>query len=350
LGGTPASPPGDAAVRTRLNPLPRPYFLLIDEVPLFLTPDIKSMLDRGAGKGLHLGLFHQHLTQFREQDPWTFESVMTNARVKLVFGGLTKQDALMMVDQIFVNQIAYDEVKLVIEQTKFWPVYGRETVYMKSSGGATGTGSGRADHTNSSAGHSITMFPDPETGALTFSTYGPITDTTGNAQGSLRSSNEFLIQSRSEGEADIPIFYPVPFREISSMETYSLEEQRNRLADQLMEQYQRHYFLRKPGQKTLPHVTPFVKTFKIFPKREQEYVLERLIKPHALPVQEIDRLLDERMKKLEREASRPSPSIVAVIDVTPAPIPAAPMDAPPVIAVPETYDRSRFRRPRTPPA
>ena len=62
-----------------------PYFLLVDEAPMFLTPDIRQILDRGAGKGLHLGVFHQHLSQFKEQDPLTFASLI-NAKIKMVFG------------------------------------------------------------------------------------------------------------------------------------------------------------------------------------------------------------------------------------------------------------------------
>jgi hypothetical protein len=39
-----------------------------------------------------------------------------------------------------------------------------------------------------------------------------------------------------------------------------------------------------------------------------------------------------------------------VINVTPVPIPAAPMDTSPTVSAPEMPDRSRFRRPRTPSA
>ena len=106
----------------------------------------------------------------------------------------------------------------------------------------------------------------------------------------------------SDGEADIPIFYPVPFKEISSITTYTLEEQKNRLADRLMAQYQRHYFIKRPGRDTIPAATPFVKTFRIFPENEEAYILEELIKPYALPVVDIDEQLAERLKRLVIEA------------------------------------------------
>jgi len=98
----------------------RPYFLLIDEAERFVTPDIRSILDMGSGKGLRLGLFHQHLAQFKAAaDLQTYHSVMTNAKTKLVFGGLGRDDARTMAQEIFAGQIQYDEIKYILEQTKF---------------------------------------------------------------------------------------------------------------------------------------------------------------------------------------------------------------------------------------
>lgn len=293
-----------AAVRSRRTPPKRPYFLLVDEVPLFLTPDLKEILDRGAGKGLHLGVFHQHLTQFKEQDAWTFASVMTNAKLKLVFGGLTKEDALLMADNIFPNQISYDEVKFVIEQTKFWPVYGRDTVYTSSRGG--GRGKGVSEQTAASAAHAVTTIPDAQGNWQP----GPVTDTTVTAAG--RGSSESEMENWNEGEADIPIYFFEPFTEVSSQETYSLEEQRNRVADRLMEQYQRHYFLRRPGSNTVAALTPFVKEHRLSPARTEAYILEALITPYALPVPDIDQKLDEQSQRLERVA-REAPAPVRKI-------------------------------------
>ncbi len=285
-----------AAVRKdRPTPPRRPYFLLIDEVQKFLTPDLREILDRGAGKGLHLGVFHQHLTQFKEQDPWTFASIMTNARLKLVFGGLTKEDALLMAEELFAGQISYDEVKFIIEQTKFWPVYGRDTVYTKSRGESSGRGTqtqrGSAD---ASASASTFDYGDTAFFGVPQATTRTTIATTSASQG----ESTFEAESWNEGEADIPIYHPVPFTEVSSIETYSLEEQKNRLADRLKEQYQRHYFIKRPGQQTIAAVTPFVKDFPISPRRQEAYILDHLIKPYALSVPDIDRQLEARLREL----------------------------------------------------
>lgn len=91
-------------------------------------------------------------------------------------------------------------------------------------------------------------------------------------------------------------------------DTYSLEEQKNRLADRLKEQYQRHYFIKRPGQKTVAAVTPFVKDFPISPPRQETYILDCLIKPYALPVEDIDRQLKERLSDLTRRLAA-SPNV-----------------------------------------
>lgn len=101
---------------------PSPFFLIIDEFQLFLTPDIPDMLDQGAKYGIHLFLFHQHLSQLRQLDEQAF-GAMSNARIKLVFGGLSRDDARLMAEEIFPGQIDLKRAKFIIEQTKFWPVY-----------------------------------------------------------------------------------------------------------------------------------------------------------------------------------------------------------------------------------
>ena len=260
----------------------QPYFLLIDEFQKFLTPDIREILDRGAGKGLHLGMFHQHLTQLQAQDQWTYDSVMGNAKTKVAFGGLTHQNALLLVDELFAGQIEYDEVKRVIEQTKFWPKYRRDTIYTSSKGGASGYVSGGGTTTGQAWDYEAGAFVDTETDTKT------------------NSATEQ--ESWQEGESDIPIFYPEAFKETSSITTYTLEEQRRRLADRLMLQYQRHFFVKRPGRDTIPAVTPFVKPFAVFPEMLERYVVEHCIDPHGLPVEEIDRRLRKREAQLLEEA------------------------------------------------
>ncbi len=83
---------------------PSPFFLMIDEFQLFLTPDIPEMLDQAAKYGLHLLLFHQHLSQLKTIDLKAY-GAMSNARIKVVFGGLSREDARIMAEEMFPGQI-----------------------------------------------------------------------------------------------------------------------------------------------------------------------------------------------------------------------------------------------------
>jgi TraM recognition site of TraD and TraG len=80
------------------------YFLLIDEAADFIIPDLRGILDKGAGKGMHLGVFHQTLGQLTRQDGWVYESIMSGARLKVIFGGISKPAALTLAGDIYTTQ------------------------------------------------------------------------------------------------------------------------------------------------------------------------------------------------------------------------------------------------------
>ncbi|MDP2895518.1 MAG: hypothetical protein Q8Q12_03035, partial [bacterium] len=96
--------------------------------------------------------------------------------------------------------------------------------------------------------------------------------------------------SYSESEADIPIFFPVPFQELSSLQYYSLEEQLTELTRALKEQFPRHCFIRI-GNDTEPLLVPRVEQLYTSAKNQQWY-LDRLLAAHqALPAAEADHLI-----------------------------------------------------------
>jgi hypothetical protein len=251
---------------------PSPFFLIIDEFQLFLTPDIPDMLDQAAKYGIHLFLFHQHLSQLKQLDEQAY-GAMTNARIKLVFGGLGRQDARIMAEEMFPGQIDLKRVKFLIEQTKFWPVYARDTVYSRGSSSVTGTGSVAGETWN----------PALEEWAPSSSTSSMETTT------------------ENEGETDIPIFIPVPFKEVSSITPYSLEETLWELSDRLMEQYQRHFMVRIPGKPTRAAVTPFVKSWYVRPEVIAAY--RDLLCERFLPAKEVDQALFNIRNQLTLEAT-----------------------------------------------
>ena len=273
---------------------PSPFFLIIDEFQLFLTPDIPEMLDQAAKYGIHLFLFHQHLSQLQELDKQAY-GAMTNARIKMVFGGLAREDARTMAEEIYPGQIDLKRVKFLIEQTKFWPVYARDTVYNRSSG----TGSASSSVSGTAWNPALEEWV-PSSG-----------------EGSVESSVE------QEGEADIPIFIPTPFKEVSSITPYSLEETLWELSDRLMEQYQRHFMIRIPGQPTSAAVTPFVNSWYATPKTLTAY-RERLC-GKFLRAAEVDQALFNVHNQLSLAATgKPYQIAIAAVESAESPSSAAP--------------------------
>lgn len=283
-----------AVERYTSPPSERPYFLLVDEVQKFLTPDLKEILDRGAGKGLRLGAFHQHLTQLQASDQWTFASLITNAKIKLAFGGLSYDDARLMVNELFTGQIELDEIKSVLEQTKFWPVYDRDTVRSRATARSHGEGHSAGSGFGASSGEMVRYDP-----ALSAFQGEAIMTSSGSAQSHFEGLSSFEGESSSEGEADVPIYRPVPFKEPSSVDFYSLEEQKERLAGALMNQYRRHLFIRVPGRATSPALTPYVEPARLTPALEEHETLENFIIPYAFPIAELDALVRQRPRAEE---------------------------------------------------
>ena len=91
---------------------PSPFFLMIDEFQKFVTPDVPEMLDQAAKYGLHLFLFHQHLSQLKERDPQIY-GALTNARTKIVFGGLNDEDVELISKELYTGELDPDQIMSV---------------------------------------------------------------------------------------------------------------------------------------------------------------------------------------------------------------------------------------------
>src|SRR5205823_4687323 len=112
------------------------------------------------------------------------------------------------------------KIKMAIYQTKFWPEYRRDKVYTRgtsyaaSSGTAHNVASGSFNGT--SAANSFFMPND------WFAGMGQTTRTDGSSSGESTTSGDGHSESEAWGEsesvADVPIFFPVPFEELSSVQ------------------------------------------------------------------------------------------------------------------------------------
>jgi len=252
----------DVAIGRKTNiEKPEPWFVFIDEFQKFLTPTMHGMLDEVAKRGIHLFMFHHNLKQVGGPDDGLGTSVMQQADARLVFGGLTRDDALTMVGELFTGQIDRTEVKDIIEETYAWPVVERDENVTISQA----------------------RRPNPVEGEDDI-----VTET--EARSDIRATGyEERTRDRLVYKDHGEILWD--------------------LADRLKLQYQRHFFVQRPGKPTIAAITPFVESFSVSPKRREAFI-ETLLAGFPTPA-EVDAHLEELHARLRGAAASPSVSTPA---------------------------------------
>jgi hypothetical protein len=280
---------------------PRPYYLYMDEFADFVSLDTAKMLDEVRKFGLFTILAHQRFGQLDEN---MINAVLTNCKIKAVFGGLPYESAKLMAQELFIGELDPKKIKASIYQTKFWPKYARDKVYSRASGYSEASGIGsssvRGSTSGMTAGESFTpgdWFSGPIQAGLSSVVSSGFSSAEANSESRATSYSE------STGVTDVPIFIPVPFQELSSLQYYSIDEQMTELTAALKEQYGRHSFIKIHQQKTQPMLVPFVRNFYTARANIKWYFAKQMAKQDALPPAAIDLLLKDQERALVEAAS-----------------------------------------------
>jgi hypothetical protein len=275
----------------------------MDEFQNFVSLDIAEMLDQVRKFGLFQILAHQRFGQLNEN---ITDAVLTNCKIKAVFGGLPTASARLMAEELFIGELDPKKIKAAIYQTKFWPTYSRDKVYTHTDtrGESFASATSRVSGQGAAIG-SAEMFSAGDwfgTTQLSTSSSTSSSDVAGSSEARVEHSSE------SDGVSDIPIFVPVPFQELSSVQYYSLDEQTVELTAALKEQYERHCFIKIRNQKTQPMLVPFVESFFTSKENKDWYLQTQNSRAGALPPSEIDELIEFQESALVKAASENIPS------------------------------------------
>jgi hypothetical protein len=280
---------------------PKPFYLYMDEFQNFVSLDIADMLDQVRKFGLFQILSHQ---RFGHLDENIIDAALTNCKIKAVFGGLPYENAERMARELFIGDLDPKRIKAAIYQTKFWPTYSRDKIYTTTTSHSSVSGSSTSSATGFMSGTSTgeafgpgDWFSGPaQIGSTRFES---------SAFSSLAGRGEMQADTyaESEGTADIPIFIPVPFKELSSIQYYPIEEQMVQLIAALKEQYGRHCFIKIHNQQTQPLLVPFVRRFYSSGCNQDKYRQKQLDKQNALPIPEVDKLLESQEHALLKAAT-----------------------------------------------
>ncbi|MFN0317040.1 MAG: type IV secretory system conjugative DNA transfer family protein, partial [Burkholderiales bacterium] len=272
---------------------PPPFRLYLDEFHNFVSADIGKAVTQVRKFGLTFTLAHQTLHQVDQEDASILSELMGAVKARAVFGGLSYEDAIAIVPDLFPGQLDLLEVKYMEYINEWWPVYSRDKVYTEGEADVTGSASmsGQSD-TQSMGGTTPDGFLYNQSGGSTF-------DSSGWGRVSAETHAESHVRSRIV--ADIPIF--IPERHVREVpHHYNLEEQVHRQAERLMLQYQRHCFIRPPNGRARPLLVPFVERYALPEANVRAYEAEMANQAGALTPEDVDRISEQRRLKIETGA------------------------------------------------
>lgn len=131
----------------------KPFYFYIDEFAQFITRDIARALEEARKFKLFMVLAHQHLAQLREEDEYLYASVLTNCKNKVVFGGLSREDAQIMSDEVTTGFVNLKAVKDEIYGTKSRQRLEKRSVRNRSSGTTRGTSQSDSEGSSYGSAH-----------------------------------------------------------------------------------------------------------------------------------------------------------------------------------------------------
>lgn len=259
----------------------RPFYLYIDECAKFVNDDIGRILDEGRKFGLHLILAHQHLEQLKDAGKAIYSSVMTDAKTKVVFGGLHVDDAEELARKIFLGEIDLEEPKEVLNKPT---VVGYIKTWLRNYSHSSANTSGESF--SASKGTSGTA-SDPFYVESSSDTDG---------------SSQAYTESDSEGysEALMPELEEMP------TQVYSLEEQIYKAMAVMVNQPTQNAIIKMPDKKTKLVITPtiepgFAREKRVKQFKEDCYKLTDFVKTEK----EAQKHLEKRMLKLKQITGNP---------------------------------------------
>jgi len=290
----------------------RPFYLYIDECARYINEDIGRILDEGRKFGLHLILAHQHLSQLKKAGEDIYHAVMTDAKTKVIFGGLNVDDARVLTEQVFLGEINLEESKKIYNK----PVvvgYIKEWLYNYSSGrsisqGTTHTTSrGTGESLSHGEGEAIRTSPQifGEDQIITQTTAGHGSSLS-HAEGDGYFDSESVSETKGRSESLIPVLEERP------TQGYNLQEQIYKAMALMVNQPQRHSIVKLPKKHTQFIKAPFVEEGEASSdrvKRFKETCFQKadFTKPRALIEEQFDQRYltikkgaEEALKKKEK--------------------------------------------------
>lgn len=213
----------------------RPFFVIVDEVGQFASSDLANSLDELRKFGAHFVLVGQRLQQIQREDGDVLSAVMTNAKIKVVFGGLERAEAERLARELFTGRIRPDRVKHISVATKFRPVTQWVDIetqsWTESSGDTESEAWGRSTSSSRNGSESALYDVDDEWNLSTYEDEDILSRTlassTSDVESASHSSSLGRTRSRTIGgsRGTVPMTEHEEFEEETGRQFWSVEEQ-----------------------------------------------------------------------------------------------------------------------------
>jgi hypothetical protein len=275
------------------------WFLICDEFGEFATRDFANSLDQLRKFGVHMVLAHQRLRQLEREDAEVLSAVMTNAKIKVVFGGLERPEAERMGRELFTGDVRGGRLKHVAYQTKFRPVLDTFNVESKSwsdsegdsdtDSWSRGTGSGLSEMDGES-------LPDGNQESATRSRSRTVQSSSSSGESGARGHST----SHSSGGSSslVPITRHEEFQEETSRQFWSLDEEWEQHVALVHGLAKREALIKVYNRPVIHVVTPEIEPERCDERLEQFQLKVMEQCPYVQPVETITVQIEDRRKEI----------------------------------------------------
>jgi hypothetical protein len=270
----------------------KPFYVYVDEFQNFITPTIAKNLDQARGFGLHLILANQFPRQILHtgaNGAQVYDSVMANARSKVVFETRGEDNLRPLATDLFMGVMNPDEIKHELYSTKVMD-------YVEETRTIRGRGENWSEADGHFTGHTAT---ESESGQMLDGT--PDDPQAWNRSGAESDGTSHMqMRGGSSSESEVPFLRPVMGKELSSVQFRPLEEQMFRAMAVLHDQRQRHCVARLVGMRApATIVTPTIEATPADRKMEKSFLTRKYKKlPFALPSAAAHKAIADREQEM----------------------------------------------------
>jgi predicted outer membrane repeat protein len=270
----------------------KPFYVYMDEFQNFVTPTIAKNLDQARGFGLHLILANQFPRQILHtgaNGAQVYDSVMANARSKVVFSTQGRENLEPLAFDLFIGVMDPDEIKHELYSTKVLD-YVEETRTVRSTSESWSQATGQFTGNTATESSGGAVYDDEKQDARMWNESGA--DSTG--------TSHMDVHGGGSSKSEVPFLKPIMGKELSSLQFRPLEEQIFRGMAALHDQAQRHCVARLvENKRPFTLVTPTIEATLADKKMVKSFLTRKYRKlPFALKNIDAHKAIADREKQL----------------------------------------------------